>query len=196
MKDKRFNFVFVSFVVLVFIGILFTGGCSQYDYSSPSPGTINIRLRTISNNLAFDPLNNFVLKLTQVNVERDDGKLATIYEDTKAIGRTTNLYNTLDPHARDSDVVIGAAFLPPGKYIAILLLVTPATEVILDGYRNIPVATDPDFNPLLVFGINPYFEIKELTATNIVITIDLDKSLLKRANSYLFRPVYQVTSIH
>jgi hypothetical protein len=195
MKDKRLSFVFVSFFVLGILSILFVGGCSQYDYTSPSPGVIDIRLHTKSTNLAFNPDNNFILKVDKVEAVRDDGKRAEIYEDIKAIGRTTNLYNTLDARAQDSSLVMGEGYLPPGIFIGVNLLITPATQVILDGYRNIPVVTDPKFNKFLAFRVNPGFEIKELLTTKIVITIDLDQSLIKKANSYLFNPVYEISSI-
>lgn len=194
MKGKRFRFVFVAFLV-TFTGILFLNGCGQYEYVSPLPGIIDVRLHSKSNNLEFSPLNNFVLKVTAVEAVRDDYKRAQIFEDTKAIDRTTTNYNTLDVRARDSALVLGEAYLPPANYIGIDLLIEPASEVILDGYRNIPVELPEKFSPLLQFRIYPGYPIKELTTTTVVITIDLDKSLVKKANTYLFNPVYEISSI-
>jgi len=169
------------------------GGC-EYEYSSPLPGTIDVKLRVISTNIAFDPLNNFVLKVTSVEAVRSEDKArAPIYEDTKAIGRTTNVYNTLDVRARDSSLVMGEGYLPPATYDGVNLLIEPGTQVILDGYRTIPVVKPEDFNPLLSF--RSAFGISELTTTSIVVTIDLDQSLIKLSNSYLFQPVYYISSI-
>ena len=58
-------YAFFSIVLLA----AFSLSCSQYDYSSPLPGTIELRLKTISHNIDFAPLNNFTLKVTQINVE-------------------------------------------------------------------------------------------------------------------------------
>src|SRR5437899_9182293 len=61
MNEFRSRILLRACNLLVILGILFVGGC-QYDYTSPLPGTIDVKLRVISNNIAFDPLNNFVLK--------------------------------------------------------------------------------------------------------------------------------------
>lgn len=180
--------------------LTFSWSCSQYDYTSPLPGILSVQLHTRSSDIPFDPLNNFVLKVTSVQAVRNDYARADIYEDAKAIGRTTNVYNTLDFRARDSNLVMGQGYLPPGDYIAVNLLITPGTSVILDGYRNIPVVVDAKFDPLLSFQNtqNPgatLFHIDEGVTTQMVVTIDLDSTLLKGANVYYFRPYYYVSSI-
>ena len=183
MMKKRNSFVFTACFVVAVAGIVFSSGC-QYDYVSPLPGIINVRLRTKSENLEFSPLNNFVLKVTTVEAVRNDRARAVIYEDTKAIGRTTNVYNTLDVRARDSNIVMGEAYLPPGDYIGVNLLIQPGESVVLDGYRIIPVVTPESFDALLAFRQN--FKIQEGVTTKIVVTIDLDNALLKGANNYYF----------
>jgi hypothetical protein len=166
--------------------VLLIDGC-QYDYSSPLPGLISVRLRTKSENFTFDPLNNFVLKVAQVEAVRNDGARAEILEDTKAISRTTNTYNTLDKRARDSSLIMGEAYLPPGEYIGVNMLVEPGTNVTLDGYRVIPVIAPP--NPSLLLAFRKNFSIKEGVTTRIVVTIDLDNALKKGANNYYFEPI-------
>ena len=193
MKEFRTRILLRACNLLIILGILLVGGC-EYEYSSPLPGTIDVKLRVISTNIAFDPLNNFVLKVTSVEAVRSEDKARPpIYEDTKAIGRTTNVYNTLDVRARDSSLVMGEGYLPPATYDGVNLLIEPGTQVILDGYRTIPVVKPEDFNPLLSF--RSAFGISELTTTSIVVTIDLDQSLIKLSNSYLFQPVYYISSI-
>ena len=177
--------VFVSLVLLL-------NGC-QYDYSSPLPGIVSIKLRTISHNIAFDPLNNFVLQVSSVEAVRNDFARAQIYADKNAIGRTASSYNTLDIRARDSALVMGEGYLPPGDYLGVNLLITPGLNVVLDGYRDIPVQKTPSFDPLLAF--RKPFSIKEQVTTNIVITIDLDSSLVQLSNSYYFSPYYYISSV-
>src|SRR5947207_7891506 len=119
-------------------------GC-QYDYTSPLPGTLSIKLRAKSDNIDFSPLNNFVLRFSLIEAVRSDGARAKIYEDTKAVGENsqnpnpTYAYNALDSRARDSNIVIGEAYLPPGDYIGVNMNVVPSDTVVRDGYRFIPV---------------------------------------------------------
>ncbi len=200
MNNHRVRFLSLFSNLAAVFGLLMMNSCSQYEYTSPLPGTIDVKLHVISNNIAFDPRNNFVLKVTSVEAVRaGDNARAVILEDTKAIGRTTNVYNTLDDRARDSSLVMGEAFLPPADYIGINLLIQPGERVVLDGYRNIDVKTNtdlnltPKFNPLLTFR-RP-FRIEELKTTNVVVTIDLDKSLVQLSNVYKFVPVYFISSI-
>ena len=178
-------------LLLVFVSIR----CQQYDYSSPLPGLLSIRLHTIADTtqLAFSPLNNFVLKVTSVNAERSDLAQAPILGDVKAIGRTTSIYNTLDAHAEDSSLVIGEGYLPPGDYLGVLMLIEPGDVIVLDGYRNINVEKPDNFNSTLSF-LKP-FHINEQQTTRIVLTIDLNCSLVKGAEVYHFNPCYYISSI-
>lgn len=169
--------------------------CGQYDYSSPTPGLIEIRLHSISDttDLSYNPLNNFVLKITSVTALRTDLAQGPIFADLKAINRTTGVYNTLDVHAEDSSLVIGEAYLPPGDYLGVYMLIDPGGFVVLDGYRNIPVEKSDKFDATLKF-FKP-FHITEAHTTRIVLTIDLKLSLIKKSDSYFFDPHYYISSI-
>jgi len=195
MNGKRKITAVVSFLLISFLVALLNLSCSQYDYSSPLPGLIDIRLHTITDTekVAFSPLNNFVLKVVQVQAIRSDGAYAQVFADLKALGRTTGVYNTLDLHAKDSSLVIGQGFLPPGDYVAVLMIVEPGDFVVLDGYRNIRVTTPPKFESALKF--RQPFHVSEERTTRIVLTIDLSKSLIQQTDSYLFNPLYYISSI-
>ena len=195
MNGKRKIVGVVSFIMVVAGVAVLNLSCSQYDYSSPLPGLIDIRLRTISDTskIAFSPLNNFVLKVVEVQTQRSDFAYARIFADLKALDRTTGIYNTLDVRARDSSLVIGQAYLPPGDYISVLLLIEPGAFVVLDGYRNIRVNTLRNFSSVLNFRQS--FHINEGRTTRIVLTIDLSKSLVPQTDSYLFKPLYYISSI-
>ena len=100
-KQKRFHvIVFAASICIIALHI----SCSQYNYSSPLPGVVDIRLRTISDStrIPFTSLNNFVIKIASVLATRDDQAKGPIYADLEAISRTTeeNL-NTLSPQAKD-----------------------------------------------------------------------------------------------
>ena len=193
-KDAPFVALF-SLLLLVALNVR-----CQYEYASPLPGVLDIRLHTISDTtrISFSPQNNFVLKITQVNALRDDLAQAEIYGDIKAIKRTTGYYNTVDAHAEDSSLVIGQADLPPGNYLGILMLITPVSPIVLDGYRNIQVIPQDGFDPTLVFARK--FKISEQRTTRVVLTINLDSSLVKEAvgkppDSFLFKPYYYISSV-
>ena len=197
MKRKDAPFVALLFFPLLVLALNLH---CQYDYSSPLPGLIDIRLHTISDSsrIAFGPQNIFVLKITEVNAQRSDLALARVYGDIKAIKRLTGIYNTLDARAEDSSLVIGQADLPPGDYIGILMIIAPGSTAILDGYRSITVETPPEFDPTLSFQ-RP-FKISEQRTTRIVLTINLDSSLVKEAvgyppDTFLFTPSYYISSV-
>jgi len=184
-------------LVSLFIGVaaFLNVRCSQYDYSSPLPGLVDIRLHTISDTskIAFSPLNNFVLKVVEVKAIRSDLATGLIYADLKALARTTGIYNTLDTRAEDSSMVIGQGYLPPGDYVAVLMIVEPGDFVVLDGYRNIRVNKPPKFDSALKF--RQVFHVSEQRTTRIVLTIDLTQSLIQQTDSYLFNPLYYISSI-
>jgi hypothetical protein len=191
---KRFDAPFVALLLLSLLILGINIQC-QYDYVSPLPGLLDLRLHTISDStrIAFSPQNNFVLKITAVAAVRSDFALADVLGDRKAISRTTGIYNTLDLHAEDSSLVIGQADLPPGDYLGILMLIKPGAAAILDGYRNIPVNTLHDFDPTLAFP--KFFKITENRTTRVVLTINLDSSLVKQTDSFLFLPYYYISSV-
>src|ERR1051326_2493721 len=182
---KRKYVPFVSFILFPVSILLLSVSC-QYDYSSPLPGLVDIRLHTISDSgrIAFRALKTFVLKITR----------ATAFRHDHAVKNQTVIYNTLDFHAEDSSLVVGQADIPPGDYLGVLMLIQPGPSVILDGYRNISVSTLPDFDPTLSFIKS--FKINEQKTTRIVLTINLDSSLVKRADTFLFKPYYYISSIH
>lgn len=191
---KRRQKEFVTLLILPLSILLLNVRC-QYDYSSPLPGLIDIRLHTVSDSsrIPFSILNNFVLKITQVNALRTDRAQAPVFGDIRALKRTTGIYNALDAHAEDSSLVVGQADIPPGDYLGVLMLIEPGPSVILDGYRVIRVNPLPNFDPTLAF-LRP-FKIFEQRTTRIVLTIDLDSSLVKQSDSFLFNPYYYISSI-
>ena len=193
MKRCYKTFIKVSTtIVIFFLFVLINVNC-QYDYHSPNPGIIQIKLKTISKNIEFTPLNNFVIKITGIEAVINKDKSVAIYNDLKAIESKTLLVNTLDFRARDSSLIIGETYVPPGDYIGVNMLIEPSREVILDGYRVILVNKPENFNPLLKFEKN--YHVDESRTTYITLTIDLDKTLIKGAFEYTFDPVYYISSI-
>jgi hypothetical protein len=167
-------------------------GCEP-EYSSPWPGVLEVRMKTVSNEIPFTPLNNFVLTVSEVIAIRDDDVRVIIYPDLQAIERKPTKLNTLDFRAQDSILIIGQTYVPPASYKGIDLLLEPAENVILDGYRFIRVEREADFDPRLRFR-SP-FDVAEAVTTIITLEVDLDSTLFEKANSYLFTPHYSISSI-
>jgi hypothetical protein len=195
MKNKRNIFRIVAFMALSIALLAINLSCSQYDYSSPLPGVVSLRLHSIIDTaqMSFSPLDNFVIKVAQIIVRRSDGAYAVVNADLNALKRTTSVYNTLDSRARDSSLVVGEAYLPPGDYVGVLMTIDPGALVVLDGYRNIPVEKDAGVSSDIIFTRE--FHVTEGQKTEIILTLDLSKSLFKLVKSYLYNPVYSISSI-
>lgn len=201
MKNKRNYLHIVAFILLLGSCILLSLSCSQYDYSSPLPGIVEIRLHTIvdTTKISFSPLNNFTLAIAQIWAFRSDGARAEIVADLKALtqsqsgGSSTRNFNTLDFRAQDSALIMGETYLPPGNYRSIFIQkAQPGRYVVLDGYRDIRVVNDTIQQDLL---FTRPFKIIEGHHTKIVLTINLDSSLVKLADQYYFNPLYYISSI-
>ena len=191
MNGKMRYLAYVSYVFFIIIVALVNLNC-QYDYSSPQPGIIEVHFRTISTLIGHSELNNFLLKINSVTAIRADGGKQTVYEDIKAIDASTRIVNALDYGARDSTVVIGSAFAPPAQYVGVKVIFRTSQEIILHGYQVIQVEQAENFDGSLFFQL-PY-PVSESRKTIVVLTLDLDKSLLKGAFTYTFSPVYYISS--
>jgi len=167
----------------------------QYEYRSPLPGTIEIRLKSLPNrDLEFSQYNNFIIKITKLYAIRDDGGMVKIYEDVKAVETTTMIVNTLDSTAKNGELVIGQTDVPPGNYIGVDLEILPGTNVVI-GAEGVEQQVIPVQRPTTLFPVTPRkpFEVKESRTTKIFLVIDLDKSLQKDAFNYRYVPQYDIT---
>ncbi|HUL42756.1 MAG TPA: hypothetical protein VLY03_00200 [Bacteroidota bacterium] len=169
--------------------------CTPYDFSSPSPGEIKIQLKTISSpdHIPFLPLNNFGLTVSILEGVETNGNRVPIYSDIQAIKRNPIDYNTLDYRARDSDLVIGAGYAPPGDYLGIDITAVPDSQVVLNGYQVVGVTTPYNYNPNL--RILYPFKVEESKLTTITLTVDLDQSLVKGFVTYHFTPYYYISRV-
>ncbi len=167
--------------------------CKQYDYYSPQPGTLEIDLQTISNNIPFAPLNNFSLNVSSIVAVRPDQSQVIIYEDPKSYQRSGSKYNTLDPRAATGSIIMGLSYVPPGDYIGLSMVLSPDTVAILDGYRVIPVNKPVGYTSGL--SVSREFTVREEALTRITFTVNLDSTLVRNGLSYTFRPYYSITNI-
>jgi len=167
--------------------------CKQYPYASPLPGILEVHLKTKSEQIPYSPLNSFGMQLTSVRAIRSDNAKMEVFEDLRAIRRSPSYFDAFDKTAFDSALVIGQAYTPPGQFIGINIQTQPMGLIILDGYRLIPVDIAPSFESLVI--LRQTIDIQELKTTTVVVTMDVDSSLTRRAESFQFRPVFYVSSI-
>ncbi|MBI5215302.1 MAG: hypothetical protein HY960_06075 [Ignavibacteriae bacterium] len=153
-------------------------------------------MKTKSDQIAFSGLNNFVMSVTEVKAVRNDDAKLNVYQDLRAIRRENSTYNILQPAARDSNLVIGQTYAPPGDFAGINILMKPQGDLVLDGYRNIPVVKPPE-NPTLdvTLQFRKSFSIEADRTTVVTLTIDVDSSLVRGADEYYFYPYYFISSI-
>jgi hypothetical protein len=196
MKDVNVLLLRVAAILFPLVLIFANISCTLPTYDSPNPGIIQVRLHTISSAIPFLPLNNFILTVSAVYAVRADGARLVVYQDVNAIDRTPSVYNTFDQKTMDSSFVMGSVFAPPGEYSGVNLLFTPGNQVIIDGYRFIPVDTlKYGFSSSLVS--NGRYTVRENDTTRIYMTINLDSALVKGADRYYFNQKYvYISSIH
>lgn len=183
-----------SFALL--LALILIPGCNnnEDEYRSPAPGIAQVNLHAKYNN--FDTVfatNNFAIKVTQVKAVRSDGIRANIFGDKKATGRLLDVYNALSEAAYDSSLIIGEYPLPPGTYTGLELLIEPDQGVILDGYRYINVVRPIPYSATV--NVSTTFRIDENRTTLIVLSVDLDSTLVRRAYDFEYRPYYYVSSV-
>jgi hypothetical protein len=177
-------------IVLIFLGV----SCSSPTYQSPSPGTLTVKLRTVSNNISFSPLNDFDLVVQSIQANRSDGTFLQIFQDTKTVKSTPSTYNTLDPSAEDSEMVLGSVYAPPGSYTGLVMSMNPGATVILNGYQVIPVYTLSTFDGFLSFPGS--FSVNAGGTTTVILTINLDQTLNKGAEVFYFESDIFMSSVH
>lgn len=189
--------------------------CEQYEYTSPLPGLLEVRLRTINSRqdtcsqcTEFIPfgLSNFTLKLTSLEVKRGDGARLPVYANEYAIGRNSedgDPYNCLDTLARDSALVLGRTFAPPDVFTNVEFTVSPFFPLVLildtlsHTYNPIDVVDFQRvaFHRLPKSGGSLNIRVEEGRTTRVTVTINLDSTLVRRLEDFEYRPYFYVSSI-
>lgn len=189
--------------------------CKQYEYASPTPGILEVRL-AVKNTLhvEFIPFgvldstngnqNRFFTILHALTVLQPGGLRLPIYATANAIRRNPDgdFFNSLDVGSRDSIPVLGVVYAPPGTYtgfeinisvIAPIFIYNPPVQSAIDVVRLPPFI---DQLRLPVEGQPPVsIPIHEGRNTRVTITFDLDQALIQRAEWYDYRPAFYVSSV-
>lgn len=198
--------------------ILFALGglsCGQYEYSSPLPGIIEVRLavnNTRTDILSFTSADTtggfygsfFVLNLKVLEVFQADGGRLPIYANLAAIRRNPDgdNFNALAALARDSALLLGIGYASPGTYTRLEVRVSPA-QTLTKSFglytTEVDVIDQPPYQQLQQMpneGETLSIPVEEGRTTRVVVTFDMDRSLIQRTESFNHLPHYYVSSVH
>lgn len=202
-----FTAILVKPFVVVVLGISFLS-CSEYEYSSPLPGILEVRLRVKNDRttiIPFSDFNRFNIIVKDFVAQRDDGAFLVLLSDLHAIRRKRDgdSLNCLSLAARDSQLVLGVTYAPPGVYTTLVSeRSTPITHdpflFRFDGlsFQVIEVRDNTIPSRFTMMANSPPIEVKEGKTTLVVLTLDLDASMLRQSEWFDWvAPMVYVSSI-
>jgi hypothetical protein len=193
--------------------------CKQYEYSSPTPGIIDVRLKVKLDDpskarfIPFGPIdslgqprNLFGITLFKLQAVTGSENLLDIYSDIYAIRRDKRGYrfNCLDTLARDGAYVLGTSYAPPRDYYGMSIEVTPDPRIIVPNgasFNVFDVRYPSGTIPLALHRLSTYgsealnFKVLEGRITRVTITFDLDSSLVRRTEYFEYQAHFYVSSI-
>lgn len=197
-----------SIMLLMLSVVLLFVSCSQYDYTSPLPGILEFRLKTKNSRTSLMPFgqSSFVFNLKSLEAVRAGGARLDVLPDLNAIRRPTNgdSYNALDTLARDSAIILGRAYAPPGEYVGINLVATIENNIVIvpraSGIPSfIQVAPPPYIVPALKQlprpGESLSIKVAENRLTRVNVMLDLDSTLIRRAEYFEGALQFYISSI-
>ena len=207
----------------LFMGILLsliTLSCDQYEYASPLPGILEVRLNVKNNRsgdlLPFSPINQFAFILKDLRATQPGDIRLPVYPDIYAIRRNPDgdRFNCLDTLAQDSSVILGASYAPPESFTGIEMFTELAPYQNQFGGATYPYAVSigtgffpsvievvqplpppPAFRSLPGPGESLSIKVNEGRLTRVTITLDLDSTLVRRTEFFLGNLTFHVSSV-
>jgi len=190
---------------------LFALSCKEYEYASPGPGIVEIRLKVVNNRedlIPFGVTNQWFLLLKDLNVLQSGGVKLPVFADFRAIRRNPDgdPLNALDISARDSVIIMGQVYAPPENFVGVDLTVNFSPSLAV--FRNaLPIANFILVNPPpppapavpTFFRIPPSadmnIKVNEGHLTRITVTLNLDSVLVRRSEFFELNPSFYVSSV-
>lgn len=210
----RFQKISIGHAAVFMLIALSIGGlsCEQYDYTSPLPGRLEVRLASKNSRttlMPFSPTNTLPLRLRKVVARQSNGVTLELLADVNAIKRNADgdIINALDTLSRDSTTVLGVANAAPGTYTGVDIEVDlPLSGV---GFVNVITGFVPNtiqiFNPPGIISQTIFrfptesgqlnYEVNEGRKTILTITFDMDSSLVRRTEWFEYHPYFYLSSI-
>ncbi|MBM2841232.1 MAG: hypothetical protein HW412_1760 [Bacteroidetes bacterium] len=227
LQSHSMSLTYRSTVLRLMVGALLsllTFSCKDYEYTSPLPGVLEVRLKVVNNQQQYLPFGNtnfFVLILKELNATLPGNVKQPILSDVYAIRRNPDgdLFNTLDTLARDSSFVLGQAYSPPVAYSGLdltanfplpsriliyrnrLIVNTRGDTVLVLGQDTILVLPPPPPAPpvetffQIPASANTPIQINEGRLTVVTIVFDLDYVLRRRQFDFEFHPSFYISSV-
>lgn len=212
-------------LLIPFLLLLAGLSCTEYEYASPTPGILEVRLAVKNSRQDLIPFGGldsvtgnrslFLLNLTDLEVSEAVGARLRIFASLNAIRRNPNgdIYNGISYEARDSSIVMGLTYAPPGIFTGLALnlsLVPLPRQFSPSGLPGIYIAqgsygsaidifeflSTSDAQQLPAVGQAPFaIEVIEGRTTRVTVTFDLDQSLIRQTESFTYDPVFYVSSV-
>jgi hypothetical protein len=203
--NSRNGFILVGVVLALALSVM---SCSQYEYTSPTPGILEVHLKTKNSRTTFMPFgtSQFSINMKDLEAIRPNGARLEILPDLLAIRRSEGgeIYNTLDTLARDSTIVMGRAYAPPGDYSRVHITASIQEDFVFKaGVAGIPVAIPviqplpppPALKELPRAGQTLNISVNEGRITRVNLMLDLDSTLIRRAESFEGSLQFYVSSV-
>lgn len=204
---RRISIHGILFFIVALL-VVTTISCEQYEYASPLPGIFEVRMKVKNSRselVPFSDLNLFLVRMRSLQAKRDDNVILDIFADLSAIRRNPDgdFFNCLSTLARDSGIVLGRTYAPPQEFTKMELRINPESDVLVTTnlFTNAIPVEEPlpreDLRRLPQVG-HPGFSVKieENRHTIVTVTFDLDSALVRRTESFLYRPYFYVSSVH
>jgi hypothetical protein len=182
--------------------------CSQYEYNSPSPGILEVRLAVKNSRTDLLPFatldstavsaNNMVFVMKSLEAVDANEVHLPVFSDLFAIRRNPDgdVYNALDPRARDSMTVLGASWAPPQTFTSLELVIdVPEGVFISYGFYGSFIPVDPILPYQALRQLEETIPVEANRTTIVTVTFDLDQSLIQLTESFLFVPVFYISSV-
>ncbi len=187
--------------------------CEQYEYSSPHPGIIEVRLAVANNRQTLLPFassdslgfaSNFLfMNLRDLTVTQAGDIDLPIFADLSAIRRNSDgdPFNCLDVKARDSLLILGRAYAPPETFTGLKLIIEPPPNLFISqGFygSEIPIVQVPPIQALQKFpraGSNLNITVQQGRVTQVTVTFDMDTSLAQRSETFDYIPNFYISSV-
>jgi len=200
--------------VLAMIGLMSCIlSCEQFEYSSPEPGIIEVRLAVVNNRQALLPFasadsfgfaaNFLFMNVTELSATQPGDIELPIFADLNAIRRNADgdFFNCLDTKARDSVLIIGRVYAPPEIFTGLELTIEPPQVLFISqGFYGslIPIVQVLPVRAFQKFprgGNNLNMSVEQGRVTQVTVTFDMDSSLVQRSESFDYIPYFYVSSV-
>jgi hypothetical protein len=182
--------------------------CEQYEYLSPSPGILEVRLGVANNRvnsfLPFGSNNTFIANFDDLEALQPGNVKLPIFADLSAIRRHPDgdFFNCLDPAARDSLIILGRVYAPPATFsgLRFTMSVFPFVQITYPYAVSEIIVEIPTLTQALQTVPRPghppvNIKVESNSLTRVTVTFDLDSSLVRKFETFEFRPYFYVSSV-